>query len=183
MSDYFSLLSETIHSPSNAYHTGTDKAWQEFEKKTGIYFPTDYKKLINKYGTGGLNNFVWFLTPFDTDENVNFMKRSKQMLDAYKISRKQFPDYFQFHVYPEPNGLLPWGYTDNGDELYWKTNCFPDSWEIVLYESASPIYYHYKFSLSELLYKTITNQIYCSILSDSLSCQSIEYIAVNVKQA
>ena len=121
MSDYFSLLSETIHSPSNAYHTGTDKAWQEFEKKTGIYFPTDYKKLINKYGTGGLNNFVWFLTPFDTDENVNFMKRSKQMLDAYKISRKQFPDYFQFHVYPEPNGLLPWGYTDNGDELYWKT--------------------------------------------------------------
>lgn len=32
MSDYFSLLSETIHSPSNVYHTGTDKAWQEFEK-------------------------------------------------------------------------------------------------------------------------------------------------------
>lgn len=181
MPDYFNLLSKSISSPSIVYHAGTDKAWQEFEKRSGIQFPTDYKKLINKYGTGRLNNFVWFLTPFVTDENVDFMKKSKQMLDAYKISRKKFPDYFQFNVYPEPNGLLPWGYTDNGDELYWKTNCFPDSWEIVLYESASPNYYYYKLSLSELLYKVITNQIYCSILSDSLSCQITKYIAVNVK--
>ena len=91
MPDYFNLLSKSISSPSIVYHAGTDKAWQEFEKRSGIHFPTDYKNLINKYGTGGLNNFVWFLTPFVTDENVDFMKKSKQMLDAYKISRKKFP--------------------------------------------------------------------------------------------
>ena len=94
MPDYFNLLSKSISSPSIVYHAGTDKAWQEFEKRSGIHFPTDYKNLINKYGTGGLNNFVWFLTPFVTDENVDFMKKSKQMLDAYKISRKNFPITF-----------------------------------------------------------------------------------------
>lgn len=94
MQNYFNLLSKIISSPSIVYHAGTDKTWQEFEKRSGIYFPTDYKNLINKYGTGGLNNFVWFLTPFVTDENVDFMKKSKQMLDAYKISRKNFPTTF-----------------------------------------------------------------------------------------
>ena len=88
MPDYFNLLSKSISSPSIVYHAGTDKAWQEFEKRSGIQFPTDYKKLINKYGTGGLNNFVWFLTPFVTDENAQEVMVGERKGDYYEAEAK-----------------------------------------------------------------------------------------------
>ena len=37
-------------------------------------------------------------------------------------------------------GLLPWGYTDNCDELYWLTDGEPDGWKIVVHESRAPEY-------------------------------------------
>ena len=147
MLDYVELLENVIVAPEMGFNGKNIEEWKELEKEIGIIFPDDYKKIISKYGTCGLDNFIWFLTPFDSDKNVNYVKRMRWMLDAYNVSKSKFPNYFPYNTYPEENGLLPWGYTDNGDELYWKTSSSPDNWEIVIYESASSENHNYKMSL------------------------------------
>ena len=139
MFNYLELLERVLLIPQKAYNTGNEELWSKFEKEVGIVFPNDYKKLIGRYGTGGIGNFIWFLTPFSADRNVNYLERMNIMLEAYKISKSKLPEYFIHNVYPDKGGLLPWGYTDNGDELYWKTNECLDNWEIIIYESASPV--------------------------------------------
>ena len=180
MLDYVELLGNIVIVPEITYNAEKREKWDKFEKEIGIIFPNDYKKIISRYGTGGLGNFIWFLTPFVSDNNVNYTKKMREMLEAYKVSKSNFPDYFKHNIYPEEDGLLPWGYTENGDELYWKTSSSPDNWEIVIYESASPEYYSYKMSLAEFLYKIIIKQLECSILSDNLSDGKLKYIAVDV---
>lgn len=174
--NYFELLKDILTVPSNVYNAGSEKAWYDFEKNTGIIFPKDYKELIGTYGTGGIGNFIWFLTPFEEDDNINFLKRMNVMLEAYRVSRNHFPDYFIHNIYPEKDGLLPWGYTDNGDELYWKTNSSSEKWSIVIYESASPEYQEYQMQLTEFLYKIITKELVCDVFPEDLFEEKVDYV-------
>lgn len=178
---YFELLKDILSVPQIVYNVGNEKEWRDFEKNIGIIFPKDYKELIGTYGTGGIGNFIWFLTPFEEDDNINFFKRMKVMLEAYRISKSNFPNYFTYNIYPEKDGLLPWGYTDNGDELYWKTNGSPEKWSIVIYESASPEYHEYKMQLAEFLYKIIIKELICDVFPEDLSEGKVDYVSVELK--
>lgn len=180
MENYFNLLKKVIKKPDKIYNPGNEELWLQFQNKNGIIFPNDYKDMINYYGTGGINNFLWFLTPFAKDENVNYMYRSKQMLEAYKESKISFPDDFPYNIFPEKDGLLPWGYTDNGDELYWQTSKNIEEWKIVVYESRSTICYSYHMGLAEFLYKLLSKQIVCDIFPDDLFDAGIEYFAISL---
>ena len=45
-------------------------AWEEIEKKIGIIFPEDYNRFIDFHGEGGINEFLWILSPFSENENL-----------------------------------------------------------------------------------------------------------------
>lgn len=168
MVDYFTLLKKVLLKPNITYHTGTDEMWKEFENKEGIIFPQDYKEIINYYGTGGIGKFLWFLTPFETDENVNYIYKMKVMSDAYRHSKLKFPEDFKHNIFPENKGLLPWGFTDNGDELYWETGNKFEDWKIIIYESRSSDYFEYEMSLCEFLYKLICGEIICNAFPNDI---------------
>lgn len=178
MYNYLKLLEIVLVKPDIVYKTGSKEMWSSFEKDTKIILPDDYKEFIQRYGTGGIGDFLWILTPFESDDNVNYIKRMNEMIFAYQVSKSKMPEYFKHNIFPEEDGLLPWGFTDNGDELYWKTSSTFSDWEIVIYESASPEYYHYKMSLTEFLYKIITKQVVCDIFPEDLFGEQVEYIAV-----
>ena len=180
MVDYFSLLKTVLLKTRRAYNPGNDEMWNKFQEKVDVVFPDDYKMIINYYGTGGIDNFLWFLTPFELDENVNYICQMNKMLDAYKESKYMFHDDFPYRIFPDKNGLLPWGYTDNGDELYWKTSDKHSDWEIVIYESRSVEYYHYKMGIAEFLYKLICKEIECDVFTGCISCQKTEYCAIEI---
>lgn len=182
MADYLELLKKVLIKPSVTYNTGTDNMWNNFEREERIVFPQDYKEIINYYGTGGIGNFIWLLTPFDNDKNVNFVHKMYLMLDSYKESKSKFPEDFKYNIFPEKKGLLPWGYTDNGDELYWETDDNFENWKVVIYESRSANYFYYEMGLSEFLYKLICNQINCDIFPDNISKGNIKYDAVNTNE-
>ena len=179
MTNYLELLKKVLIKPSTTYHTGTGKMWNDFENEERIAFPQDYKEIINYYGTGGIGNFLWLLTPFETDENVNYNYKMKLMLNSYTESKLKFPEDFKHNVFPEKKGLLPWGYTDNGDELYWETDDKFEDWKIVIYESRSANFFYYEMGLSEFLYKLICKEINCDIFPDNISVGNIKYDAVN----
>lgn len=174
------MLKKVLLKDKIAYNCGNIDMWDVYEKQMDINFPDDYKNIINYYGTGGIANFLWFLNPFEQDFNVNFSHKMTEMLDAYNESKNKHPNEFPFLTYPNKNGLLPWAYTDNGDELYWKMEDKASDWKIIIYEARSTNYYVYEMSISEFLYKLIINEVQCNIFSNVFVEREMIYIAVDV---
>lgn len=172
-------LKGILFPPDPPFKTGDEEGWNQVESQLGTTLPIDYKEIISTYGTGGIDEFLWFLTPFVDDENVNFFKKMKVINDAYIVLRDQFPHHLKHNVFPEENGLLPWAYTDNGDVLYWLTKGSPDEWSIVIYGSSDD-YYEYPNSISEFLYDMLSRKIVCDIFPDDFPDENPKYYAIEV---
>ena len=147
--------------------------WEEVEKKIGITFPEDYKLFIDSYGEGGINGFLWILSPFSENENLNSIEKFKLMQDAYINMQGEFPEQFSFDFYNGKRGLFPWGITDNGDELFW--NFKGDILEIVVYESRYARNMSYIMGMEEFLCKLLKKEIECPIFPDDFILESNYY--------
>ena len=178
--NYTVELQQILKKPNKVYSIGTKDKWNRIQKELDISFPKDYINFIDYYGTGGIGDFWWFLTPYEEDLNVNYKKRSGEMLEAYQESKQKFPEYFSHNLYPEDDGLLPFAYTDNGDELYWLTKGNPEQWHVVIYESRSPEFYYYSMGLAEFLCKMIKGEISCEIFESDIFYSGMEYTAVKI---
>jgi hypothetical protein len=143
--------------------------------------PDEYKEFISTYGTGGIDNFIWILNPFVLDENFNLMERGKVIREAYLESKQNFPQDFIHDVYPDVGGLLPWAITDNGDEIYWRTDNNPNKWSIVIYGSRSSEYAEYNKSLVEFLYEILTKRLVCSIFPDDFPSEDPQFITIDIE--
>lgn len=147
--------------------------WEDVEKKIGITFPVDYKMFIDSHGEGAINDFLWILSPFSENENINSIEQFKVMKDAYNSMKSEFPEDFSFHFYNGKTGLFPWGDTDNGDELYW--NYKEDAIELVVYESRYISNMSYKMSMEEFLCKLLKREIVCPILDEDFVMEENYY--------
>ena len=141
-------------------------AWEDVEKKLEITFPMDYKMFIDFYGEGSINEFLWVLSPFSENENLNSIEKYKVMKDAYSSMKNEFPEQFPFDFYNGKIGLFPWGITDNGDELFW--NFTGDIIELVVYESRYASNMSYAMSMEDFLCKLLRKEIVCQIFPEDL---------------
>lgn len=148
-------------------------SWEEVEKKLGITFPEDYKIFIDSYGEGGINEFLWILSPFSKNEYLNSIEKFKVMKDAYINMQSEFPEQFSFDFYNGKTGLFPWGITDNGDELFW--NYKGDILELVVYESRYASNMSYIMSMEEFLCKLLRKEIICPIFPDDFILEKNYY--------
>ena len=53
--------------------------WEKVEDSYEIKFPNDYKSFIEYYGEGGINEFLWILSPFSEYENLNTIFKFNHM--------------------------------------------------------------------------------------------------------
>ena len=90
--------------------------------------------------------------------------------------KDMFPGDFNYSIYPEEGGLLPWGYTDNGDELFFDLkNEF-----IVVIETRYSDVYKYKMGMVEFLYKLFTKKIKCDAFPDDFISGEVEYNSIKL---
>lgn len=138
--------------------------WDTVEQELKIKFPNDYKKFIDLYGEGAINDFLWILSPFSEYENLNTKVKIKEMYEAYKILKNDYPELCEFEFYNDEVGIFPWGITDNGDELYWYFSKKETS--IVVIESRFSNKKIYDMSMTEFLYSLVDKRIICTIFPD-----------------
>ncbi len=118
---------------------GSDKSdarWQEVEQLLGLTLPGSYKSLVDKFGASQWEKFLHVLSPFE--DRSNLQRRGKEILDADRASRREFPWLYPLALFPEPGGLLPWAITDNGDTLYFITSSPPDEWPTLIKGPRAP---------------------------------------------
>ncbi|MDQ0244739.1 hypothetical protein J2S09_002310 [Bacillus fengqiuensis] len=168
-------LKTVLPPPKNPFSTGNDSCFNEIEQTLGTQLPMDYKQFITIYGIGLIDEFIWVLNPFVLNDNLNLMEKTKDILEAYTESRNNFPGDFPYKTFPEQGGLLPWGLTENGDELYWLTEGSPEEWKVVIYGSRSSDFIVYPESMTSFLAKILEKKIVCELFLEEIPSEAVEF--------
>src|SRR5262245_22983500 len=106
--------------------------WKAVEQHLGLPLPVDYKRFVEQYGSGPVDDFVFILHPSTTNENLNLLRQSAVRLGALRALRDSGAEDVPYQPEARPGGLLPWGFTDNGDVGYWHIRSRdPQSWTVV----------------------------------------------------
>jgi hypothetical protein len=159
-------LAEILKPPVHPREPPSAMDWQSFEKDQHLVLPEDYKDLISQYGTGNIDHFLAILSPFAKNDNLNLLRHGKIIHDAYRELSSHHPDFHPDPVFPDPDGLMVCGVTDNGDFLFWKTKSEPDTWTIVVAGSQALRPRRYNMNLTDFLFQLLTKQITCSVFPD-----------------
>jgi hypothetical protein len=152
-------LTKLVPPPPTPQETGAPQDWQAIEHQLGSRLPDAYKALIQSYGTGGFNEFIYVHNPFAANPHRNLLALKDPILDAYRSSQQNFPDEYPIPTYPQPGGLLPWARSDNGDEFFWRTEGTPDQWTVFVLKARNARQFHYALSTTDFLVALLTNKL------------------------
>lgn len=142
--------------------------WSDIEKQLGTKLPGDYKSFIRTFGTGSIGSFLWVFNPFSKNPHLNLLNQRKAQLDNLRILHDQYGIECPYPLNAEDGGLLPWGITDNGDTLFWKSQNNSEQWSVVLHEARGPDYEEYAINMTTFLYDLITGLLHSNIIARDL---------------
>ncbi len=151
-------LIEVMPPPQSPVDLGTSIDWASIEQQVGLPLPTDYKEFIATYGTGSICGFLWVFNPFTKNRFLNFAEAIKN----FHFARKELSGLSGVPPYPKwPSAgeILPWGVTDNGDELYWRIRGAPNDWSIYVTDSDWAICEDADGPMSSFLVRLLTREL------------------------
>lgn len=137
--------------------------WPSVEVTIGISLPPDYKAFIESYGSGSIDRFLSIFNPFAKNPHLNLMDAIRTRLEGLRELQAEFEIERKYSIFPDMNGLLPFGATDNGDVLYWKTTGQPSSWPVVINDARSPEYEEFPIGMTEFLVAILSRKVSSSI--------------------
>jgi hypothetical protein len=152
-------LKALVPPPPAPQETGTAQEWPAIEQQLGTALPDDYKALIQSYGSGGFNEFIYVHNPFAANPYRNLLALKETILDAYRTSQQNFPDEYPEPAFPQPGGVLPWARSDNGDEFFWRTEGDPNQWTVLVLKARNANQYRYALSTTDFLVQLLSNQL------------------------
>jgi hypothetical protein len=165
-------LIQVMPPPTKPLEVGGSEDWPSIEEALGTALPQDYKDFINEYGSGYLGEFVWIFNPFSSSQHINLLATVSRHLPMLRSLVNQArgsasEERHPYVIWPEENGLLPWGKTDNGDELFWQTTGHPDQWTIVAVENRGPDIDRYEGSMTGFLAGIISGEVKSKVVPKS----------------
>jgi hypothetical protein len=148
--------------PEHPKGPGNELEWRRLEMEIGLVYPSDFKELIFKYGSGRFKNFFAVVNPFHfASPDISYKAFVRFRLDGLrKAKHSYFKNAVPYPVYPDEGGLFPWGYTDNGGSICWLTKGQPSRWPtICLDRGYSKEFDEFEMSIVEFIEKWLTDQI------------------------
>jgi hypothetical protein len=104
--------------------------WSEVEAAIGTALPRDYKDLIADGLACVFDEELFIASPFDPNPNVNLVQVAARCAYALAYLRQSDP-LFSVAAYPEPGGLLAWGFDGGGGNYHWDTtDPDPNRWTV-----------------------------------------------------
>lgn len=164
-----SELVELVAPPKKPVQRGNERKWKSINKKLGVELPSDYYDYGITYGSGEMcNGFIrilnWatpFFLKFVTKETENI--RGGGGYDTEKLP-----------VYPEPGGLLPWGFDECGTTLCWKTEGDSETWPIVTYIMEGE-YSVYPATMTGFLAQVFSNKLKCRVWQEPFEVAELNF--------
>jgi len=164
--NWLQKLTEIAEAPMLPRYTGSAESWLDIETNLGIELPKDFKELIRTYGAGRFADFFAPMNPFYDSKRPGarpYLEWVRARLTGLAAAQREFPEFHApFPIFPAHPGLLPWGFTDNGDTLSWLTDPPNNSqkWPIIcLDDKSSQNFDRFDFGLLEFLVRWLSNEL------------------------
>lgn len=128
--------------PPPAHPVGGPGVRSVVEAELGTALPSDFWALVEAYGEGQFQDFLALLVPFSDHGPIWALKAQRDIRieldedDAAWVRTHEGPAEAGDRwppLFPEPRGLLPWAFTDNGDLICWRTGPDPETWTCVIW--------------------------------------------------
>jgi len=134
-----------------------DGPWAPVEAEIGLVLPTDYKDYVKLYGAGRFLEFLGLYIPRAENPNMRLERMVRVVCEGLtSLSPLEEPPY---PYWPTPGGLLPFGATDNGDELFWLTRGAAEDWKVVIMDRAFGRFETFDCGVAEFLAGLIRGEI------------------------
>ncbi|MDC9616144.1 SMI1/KNR4 family protein [Xenorhabdus khoisanae] len=170
-------LKNILPLPVHPNENGEGEKWLLIDEQH--VFPKDYIDFITQYGTGRIADFITIFNPFSADDDLNFFKQKEWIIEDFQSLVESDPDYYPFILYPDTNGLLPVGVTDNGDYIFWIVSSDDsDSWNIAVIAARAPEVEYRQESFTDFLAGVLSRKIQCMSFPDSFPSKSIEFSSI-----
>ncbi|WP_119726348.1 SMI1/KNR4 family protein [Thermomonospora amylolytica] len=106
---------------------GDQVDWERVREEYGVMFPADYRSFVETYGGGVIDDYIGISTP-----PVEGSVYGHLLGDGPFVSGQRHPEGYPY--YPDPGGILLWGYSTHGDDAYWHcTSEDPDEWTVLVF--------------------------------------------------
>jgi hypothetical protein len=165
-SDPFLLrLMKRCPPPTQRQHTGQQIGFEGVERELALVLPESYKQLTFAYGQGVwfqtiavLNPFMAWLNDLEPWMSVRGYAGGPSWCKRLRASREEFPDFIHSPIYPEPGGLFPWAFLQDGGVLYWLTAGPPARWKTLHDRDmcTEEEWESFEMSVTELLWRLAT---------------------------
>lgn len=132
--------------------------WGRAEAELGTSLPSDYKEYVYWFGPGGFEEYLYICIPGVENSVTELGSRLKDEGKISDLRKKINPDSPRpYSLFPEVGGWLPWGFTIDGDALYWVTSPGdPNAWTVAASSRADDLA-HFNGGFSQYLYSYIWN--------------------------
>jgi hypothetical protein len=130
--------------------------WEPVEAEVGTPLPQDYKDFARLYGRGYFMEFLGVAVPRTSNPNTRFELQVRLVCETFADWRD---DELPYPMWPHPEGLIPFGGTDNGDELFWLARGAPDDWRVVVWDRGMQQFEELDCDLTDFLAGLATGQV------------------------
>ncbi|EOI3468258.1 SMI1/KNR4 family protein [Cronobacter turicensis] len=168
-------LTQLLPPPAFSSDSGKGKTWPLIAGS--INFPSDYVDFINTYGSGRIAEFIIIFNPFSKDENLSFFDQYNYILEDLNYLIESDKGYYKYKLYPEDNGLIPVGVTDNGDYIFWVVTSKENSeqWGTAIIPVRTPDVEYFECNLVTLIEQILDRSLKTRSLPDAFPSQSVSF--------
>ncbi|CDH25492.1 SMI1/KNR4 family protein [Xenorhabdus bovienii] len=170
-------LNNILPLPAHPNGNGQGKKWPLIDDFHP--FPKDYIEFITQYGAGRIADFITIFNPFSEDDDLNFFRQKEWIIEDFNSLVESDPDYYPFILYPNNNGLLPIGVTDNGDYIFWvasSDDC--ELWNVAIIAARVPEVEYRQENFTDFLEGVLSRKIKCMSFTNGLPPNNIEFSSI-----
>jgi hypothetical protein len=106
--------------------------WGPVEAELGTRLPADYKDFARVYGRGYFMEFLGVDIPRASNRHCRLETKVRLISDSFADHIADY-DELPCPLWPDTEGLLAFGQTDNGHYLLWVTCGEPDEWCVAVW--------------------------------------------------
>lgn len=143
--------------------------WSAIEDDLGLGLPADYKLLAESFPAGWFRGWVQLRLPERTgDDRPRLLSDfAAGQLRSLREFRETGECKFPFPLFPEPGGVLPWGYLRSPGVAYWLTAPGdPEQWPVIVATEEGDYWERFDGSACEFLAEVMAGRYDASRFPD-----------------
>ena len=137
----------------------TPVRWDGVVLPGGAPPPADYRALVDAYGPGRFDGFLWVLQPSSSNRYLDLGYQTGAQLDALRVLRDEGEE-IPFELDDPATHAIAWAMTDNGDVVWWRRapGAPPEAWTVAVTDSRGPYWDAYDGPATRFLHDVLTRR-------------------------